>query len=613
MINADKSRINLPTLKLIFSSISRAFAFCAKNCPAYLAVNITLTLVNVASPYVIIYLWRRILDTLADREHTILAYAILYMAIQFICQLLMILQTAYQQTSRDRIDQVLKGKIIDKLTTLNIGLYDEPEFHRLFAVLNNIPDYSRLVDDLLMISSSVLSLIVTLTALLNKYTVAAAVILIFQIPTIIILSYNAMNAYKLWVEENDDRRRIGYYRDVMTNKSYAKEIQLYGLGSIFLGLYNNYWKKLYHSAMRLQKKGAMLKLLGNVLGMAGFAFLVVTLINKAVHGELSAGDIYYYIGLGIVLMDNTEGFGWSFADLYNDSKRCSEILDEYLALKSGIRQGEAVLEGVPEIEFKNVSFKYPGSDEFVLKNISFRLKAGEKMLLAGINGSGKTTIVKLILRMYEPTEGEILYNGIPAAEYTLSSIRARFGVLFQETELYARSFAENVSISKVPSGTIDYKVRNSIICTDPVYKKVLDMSGADKVRKKLANGDETELTRSFDDKGYEPSGGERQRIGLARAYFRTADFVILDEPSSAQDAISEDHIFSEFVKNYTGKSAVLISHRMSAASIVDKIAFIENGQLIAFGTHSEIYKSSDRYRKIYDMQAQGYNMTGRVR
>lgn len=586
-------------VKAIILSVYRAFSFCAAHCPAYLALNIVMSIVNVLSPYVVLMLWRHILDVIGENLSAVWLFVGLYMLVQLICQLLSVLQVAYQQSSRDKVDQILKSRIIHKLADIELGKYDDPEFHRLFSVLNRIPDYSRLVDDCLNVISSLLSLIITIAALVHGYLAAAVLILVFQIPTVIILSYNAINAYKLWAEENDDRRRIGYYRNVMTNSAYAKEIRLYDLGGLFFGLYNRYWAKLYHSAMRLQKKGAIRNVLGNLVGMIGFTFLISTLIAKAYSGTVTAGDIYYYIGLGVVLMSNTESFGFCYSQLYNDAKQCGEILDEYLAIESGMKQGTKVLTGTPEIEFRDVSFKYPGSEDFVLRHISFKLSAGEKMLLAGINGSGKTTIVKLLLRMYDPTEGVILYNGIPAKEYDLHSLRACFGVSFQTTELYARSFRKNVEISKMESGTE----------SRDIYESALEMSGADKVRSKLQNFDDTELTRSFDEKGYEPSGGERQRIGLARAYYREACFVILDEPSSAQDAIAEDHIFSAFLRAYSGKSAILISHRMSVASIVDKIALIENGQLLAFGTHAEVYRSNDRYHCLYDMQASGYCIT----
>lgn len=592
------SKLNIAkNAKMIFKAVCRSLSFCAAECPGYLALNTVMSLVNVLSPYAVLVLWRYILDALSRGGDSLWWCVGLYITVQFICQLLSVLQIAYQQSSRTRIDQLMKGKIIDKLREVEVGMYDDPDFHRLFSVLNRIPDYSLLVDDFLRVSTALLSLIITIAALVSGYLTAALVILIFQIPTVIILSYNAINAYKLWAEENDDRRRIGYYRDVMTNSAYAKEIRLYDLGAIFFGLYNQYWTKLYRSAMKLQKKGAILKFLGSIVGMIGFAFLIITLIGKAASGVLTAGDLYYYVGLGVVLMSNTEGFGIFYSQIYNDSKQCGEILDEYLAIRPGMKQGTRILAGTPEIEFRDVSFKYPGSEEFVLKHISFKLNAGEKLLLAGINGSGKTTLVKLILRMYDPTEGLILYNGIPAYEYDLHSLRACFGVSFQNTELYAKSFRKNVGISRLSSDMSDSEI----------YEKSLEMSGADKVRGKLSNADDTELTRSFDEKGYEPSGGEKQRIGLARAYYRTADFVILDEPSSAQDAISEDHIFSQFVSSYSGKGAVLISHRMSAASIVDKIALIENGSMLAFGTHAEIYASNERYCQIYGMQASGYN------
>ena len=249
---------------------------------------------------------------------------------------------------------------------------------------------------------------------------------------------------------------------------------------------------------------------------------------------------------------------------------------------------------MPEIEFCNVSFRYPGSDKYVLKNISFKIKRGEKLALVGLNGAGKTTLTKLLIRLYDPTEGEILFNGVNAKEYEINSLRSKFAVSFQSSVRYCMSVKENITISD-----IGHK-------SEERFKRACKASDVDKMAQGLPQGYDTQMSKYFSEDGFEPSGGQRQKIGLARAYYRDADIIVLDEPSSALDAEAEDYIFRLFNELYNDKSAVLITHRLSAVAMADKIAVIENGELIEVGTHDELMKKKGRYAELFSMQSKVY-------
>ena len=249
-----------------------------------------------------------------------------------------------------------------------------------------------------------------------------------------------------------------------------------------------------------------------------------------------------------------------------------------------------------DIEFKNVTFKYPNSDNVVLSNVSFKINRGEKIAIVGVNGAGKTTIIKLLLRFYEPNEGQILLNGIDIKEYSLSEYRKLFSVCFQNLTTYSMTLRENVALSDIDRASEENEIWNSIFSSGLEFEKSSEITL------------DTPLTRAFEDSGFEPSGGQRQKIVIARAFFKNAPFVILDEPSSALDPIAEDHIFGSFSKLCGEKSGILISHRLSNIIMVDKIIYLESGSLLECGTHKDLMALKGRYAEMYHLQADKYDV-----
>lgn len=245
-------------------------------------------------------------------------------------------------------------------------------------------------------------------------------------------------------------------------------------------------------------------------------------------------------------------------------------------------------------EFQNVSFKYPGSDEWALRNLSFHLRAGEKLALVGENGAGKTTIVKLLAHLYEPDEGRILLDGIDLCDYDPADLRSQIGVIFQDYFRYMLTAAENISVGNIAERA-----------NRPLVEESAEKSLADTVIATLPKKYEQMLGKRFAG-GVELSGGQWQKVALARAYMRDAQLIILDEPTAALDARAEHEVFVRFSELIKGKTGVLISHRFSTVRMADRILFLEHGQLLEIGSHEELLAKKGKYAELFRMQAKGY-------
>ena len=274
-----------------------------------------------------------------------------------------------------------------------------------------------------------------------------------------------------------------------------------------------------------------------------------------------------------------------------------EMFFEYLDMPSEMHYGKIPTEkrsdNIYDIEFHNVSFKYPGSDEYAIKNLSFRFKVGERVAVVGMNGSGKTTMIKLLCRLYDPTEGYITLNGIDITKYDYEDYLALFAVVFQDFRLFSFTLGENVACEK------DYDKSKVLQC--------LDTAGLEERLKQIDRNLDAVIYKDFDDDGIEISGGEAQKIAIARALYKDAPFVILDEPTASLDPLAEYEIYSRFNNMVKDKTAVYISHRLSSCRFCDKIAVFHEGKMIQFGSHEKLLENKDgKYYELWNAQAQYY-------
>ena len=390
-------------------------------------------------------------------------------------------------------------------------------------------------------------------------------------------------------------RKDNYMRDITTSFDSAKDIRMFGLKNWL----TEKLKELKKERCDAQKANAKLWLIAswisNILLWGAQAAVYAWLISQAAQGNITIGNFSLYLGSSMTFYN----YIFELLQGVNRLLNCSRQVDDFRSFmdfdKDSADKGEIVpkLDSY-EFEFRNVSFKYPKAEKYALKNLSVKLKAGERLAVVGLNGAGKSTFIKLLLRLYEPTEGEILLNGVNITRYSKRSYYGVFAPVFQDVELFAFPIAENVSMS-TPSATDKGRA-----------EKCLVSAGFGDKLKALPNGVSTELLKVIYDDGVDLSGGEKQKLALARALYKDAPVVVLDEPTAALDALAESRLYNDFDKLIGGKTAVYISHRLSSTQFCSNVAMFKDGEMVEYGTHESLLKQDGEYARMFRIQAQYY-------
>lgn len=389
---------------------------------------------------------------------------------------------------------------------------------------------------------------------------------------------------------------FGFIMTQLMDYQSGKETRLYNQQGIYKKVMSDTSKITSQAVTSMQNeenKGTVkLQILIHLFMGLGFLYSAL----KAIGGAILPGSIVIYTGAVSNFVQSFPEFVSEFSQLYNNNKVLKKYF-EFLDLKSVKHEGtlpvEKRVDNEYELEVRNVSFKYPGTDEYVLKNINLKLTIGEKMAIVGMNGSGKTTFIKLLSRLYDPTEGEILLNGIDIRKYDYDDYLRLFSVVFQDFGLYSFNLGQNVAAS-----------------TEYDEEKVLSAikdAGFFSRFEKLPNGLNTFLYQNFEKEGVEISGGEAQKIAMARAIYKDAPIVVLDEPTAALDPIAEFEIYSQFDKIVGQKTALFISHRLSSCRFCDEIVVFDEGRIVQRGTHNDLVKRrNEKYYELWNAQAQYY-------
>lgn len=390
-----------------------------------------------------------------------------------------------------------------------------------------------------------------------------------------------------------DENRID---EAMDCYNMGKDVRLYRQDKLIMKI-KNYAFDLHKKAFRtMESKRYKINMPLTFTGILLEAIIYVFVCVYALLGTFGIGSIVKYVGF----VETITGCITSYFAVFADIKYNTPFVEDYLAyfdIPQKMYQGSLTVEKRDDneyyVEFKDVSFKYPGSETYALRHVNMKFKVGEKLAVVGMNGSGKTTFIKLMCRLYDPTEGEILLNGVNIKKYDYDEYLAVFSVVFQDFKLFSFSLGENVA-----SGA-DYDV-------DKVMA-ALHQSGFGERLATMPEGIKTTLYKDFDENGIEVSGGEAQKIALARALYKDSPFIILDEPTAALDPIAEYEIYSKFNEIVGDKTAIYISHRLSSCRFCDKIAVFDNGQIVQRGSHDELVADeSGKYYELWHAQAQYY-------
>lgn len=596
------------TLKDRFSALGnlpRFFKLVWQTSPSLTVATALIRLVRSAIPVSILYIGKLIIDQVialsqnSGASHSYLWELVaLEFALAILSDALGRLTTLIDSLLGDLFANHTSMQIMEHAAALDLEqfedslFYDKLERARQQTVGRTIllSQVSGQVQDLITMGFLAAGLVV-----FNPWLIL--LLFLAVLPAFLGESYFNDRNYSLSRRQTPERRELDYIRYIGASDETAKEVKLFNLSGFLIDRFRQLSQKFYRDNKKLAIKRSAWGTVFSLIGTLGYYGAYVYMISKTVEGRISIGDLTFLAGSFRQLRALLDGVLGRFTAVSQGAIYLKDFFDFFdiqpviwprpnaRPFPNPIREG---------FVFENVGFKYANSEIFANRHLNFTLAAGEKLALVGENGAGKTTLVKLLARLYDPTEGRILLDGHDLREYDLAELRKNVGVIFQDYIRYQMTVAQNIAV-----GNIDEKENRELV------ERSAQKSMADALVQRLAGKYDQALGRRFN-QGVELSGGEWQKIALARAYMKEAQLLILDEPTSALDARAEYEVFQRFAELTRGKTAVLISHRFSTVRMADRILVLDRGQLLEIGSHEELLARGGRYAELFRLQAMGY-------
>lgn len=500
-----------------------------------------------------------------------------------------------------KLSHNIENMVADKFYKIKQERIDNPEFLDIHSnTLNRCgSEPLNLMESLFCTVANVISLMGYVVIIARYNFIALLVIIVFTLPIIVFKRKYQGLTFRFYNERTMQLRRIMYYLELLTEPQYANEVRGYRLHNYFSSERKKLFRDFIKGNTKIAGKEITISLFTSLLSMVGAILVGIWLVKKTIAGTITVSEFYLLITAIITLATDLLALSDQIASNSKSMMFINYIFD-YMKEPNVIESKSLKIKEKPthNIRFENVSFRYTGSENYVLKNINVHFDTSETVCLVGENGSGKSTFVKLLLRIYDPTEGRILLDGIDLKEYDISEIRRFYGVLFQDYVKFSDSVHNCIGFGNIE------QIQNIDGIEDAAR-----LTGANVFIDNYKDGYETNLSKMFFNDAIEPSGGQWQKIAISRAVYSDAQVLVLDEPTAALDPKSEVKMFDTFKKISELKSTLIISHRMYITKLADKIILLENGNLIEEGSFEELIKMKKEFYSMYKIQSDSYSMS----
>ena len=503
------------------------------------------------------------------------------------------------QILADRYTNHISVQVMEQAAKLDLTTYEDPAYYdRLERARVQATDRLAMIQQMGRLFQQIIMTLIWSAVLIYRSPLMVLPLIAGVLPSFVGETHFAFLGYQKNFNQTPRKRIMDYLRQVGGSKESAKELKLFNLSDYFTGRFRELSQGIYEENVALANKRLIWGGLLSLISTIGYYGAYIFAIYQAVSGQYP--NIGAFVLVTQAIQQSSSNFQQAFSTASGIADQALFLTDliAFFEIKPTVQNKPNALPAPKPIrrgfEFRNVSFAYPGTQRMVLKDFNFSIEPGERIALIGENGQGKTTVVKLITRLYDPTEGQILLDGVDLRDYSVEDLHREMGVIFQDFMRYEMTVKENIGVGHV-----------EIPHTEEEITAAAEKSLAAEVVRKLAGGYEQMLGRRFVS-GVDLSGGEWQRIALARAYLRNAQLLILDEPTAALDAKSELEVFERFAELTAGKMALLISHRFSTVRMADRIVVLAGGKLVEEGTHQQLMALGGRYAEMFEMQAASY-------
>jgi len=601
----DPKIIKTSRLKRVKKNLGHAMTLAWAASPRLLIRYSLLGMFNAIMPPISVYLGSVLVNKIAEAHlHTMQFKDVLYIVIGL--WLTFVIQRAvgaYMGFGRNlyvrRVELEAERRLLEKASQVDLGHFDNSDWHDRLARAKRDVNWrpGDLTWSILGLSGNIVSIILMSGLLASLHYILVILALGAAFLSLALESRTTTKLYKYFYKETPEERERQYLGDLLVQPKNTKEVRAYVVADYLLGRHHKLSEDLFKQRERMMRLGSRMSLLSGFVTGTVLALAYVFVAVKGIHGTINPGAVVLVIGA----FTSVAGTLGNISSTFVAVDQHTTFLDDYFSFLS-VEQLVPVPtkpQVIPDvtvdgIEFDNVTFNYPGGTEPALIGLDLKIRKGELMALVGENGAGKSTLIKLLLRFYDVQEGTIRVCGIDVKDMDPKDLRNRIGVLFQDYATYELTVRENVVMGRPNGMTNDERVI-----------KALQDSRSEWLVSKMPNGLDSKVGRLFEG-GHDLSGGEWQRLALARIMYRNADIWILDEPTSSLDPEAEAAIFAELKENLKGRIGIVISHRFSTVRIADRIAVIDDGRVTELGTHEELLAAGNRYARLFELQASGY-------